>query len=356
MTRSTLRRPALTAAVCGLAAALLAGCTSGGQDGSTSPGSESASQAPATCSTKVAPGLSGGAVPFGTHSPTGASSALQVSAGRPMVTTTPSGREGYRLVEVPITASVRTNGTFAVDHGQFVLVGPDNRLCTQPKINPLPDGFVALTVDEAHAGSGVVAFLVPRSVSPEQLSVRYLPAVGASSASLAWRADAVAPPTPKVADACDGAKSTYRTKGVDRVSFGSSVKHGNSVVSSRVRASTPKRRAFKPGRTQPNDMDAIDVTLHVTAHGAAAYVDRRSFVLVDGTGRLCRRAAISSQGETLTSALVKKGHSANYTIVFWAPKGSTIKGLRLLELTKPGGTKVRSVWSGPKVTLDPLTD
>ncbi|MBB2890320.1 hypothetical protein [Flexivirga oryzae] len=352
VTRSTLRRPVLAAA-CGLLASLLAGCSSGGPDGSASSSDGSVTAAPATCSTSVAPGLNGAAVPFGTHATTGSSSALQVSSGRPMATTVPSGHAGYRLVEVPITADVRTNGTFAVDRSQFVLVGPDNRLCTQPKINPLAGGFVALTVDEAHPGSGVVAFLVPASVSTTQLSVRYLPATGAPSASLAWRSDATAPPTPEVTNACDGAKSTYRATGVHSVSFGSSVEHGDSVVSSTVRASTPTRRAFEPGPSQPNNMDAIDVKLHVTASGADAYVDRLAFVLVDGTGRLCRRAAVSSQGETLSSALVKKGHSANYTIVFWAPKDSTIKGLRLLQLTKPSGKKVGSIWSAPKLTLSP---
>ena len=301
----------------------------------------------------MAPGLRGAAVPFGTPATTGSSSALQISSGRPMATTIPSGRAGYRLVQVPITAKVRTNGTFALDHSQFVLVGPENQLCPQPKINPISGGFVALTVDEAHPGSGILAFLVPTSVSTRQLSVRYLPATGASSASLAWRAGAVAPPTPKATDACDGARSTYRTKGVHTVPFGRSVKHGNSVVSSAVRAAEPTRRAFRPGPSQPNDMNAIDVRVHVTASGADAYVDRLSFVLVDGTGRLCRRAAVSSQGETLSSALVKKGHSATYTIAFWAPENSTIKGLRLLQLATPGGTKVRSVWSAPGLTLAP---
>lgn len=343
----------LAALSCGVAATLLAACGSGARAGSVAPGSAS-SDAAATCSTTVAPTLTGAAVPFGTAAPTGRSSALQVSAGRPTTTDLPSGRSGYRLVQVPIRASVLTNGTFAVDHSQFVLVGPDNRRCSQPSINPLPRGFVALTVDETHTGSGALAFLVPASVAPSALSVRYLPAAGAASASLAWRADTPTPPVPHVKDGCDGTKSAYRTNGVHSVSFGTKVSHGNSVVSSSVRASTPTRRAFRPGPSQPNDVDAIDVRLHVMAHGADAYVDRRSFVLVDGTGQLCRRAALSSQGETLSSALVTSGHSADYRIVFWAPKGSTVKGLRLLQLTEPGGTKTISMWADATLTLGPL--
>ena len=132
--------------------------------------------------------------------------------------------------------------------------------------------------------------------------------------------------------------------------------HGDEVVSQSVRAGTPHRRAFEPGPTQPNDVDAMDIKLHVSAKGADAYVDRRSFVLVDGTGRLCRSSDLGSQGETLTSALVKKGHATNYTIVFWAPKGSAIHGLRLVQLSKPGGTKAQSVWSDSKLTLKPLND
>ena len=249
---------------------------------------------------------------------------------------------------------MRTNGTFAVNHAQFALVGPAGRLCTQPQINPLPDGFVALTVDESHTGSGEIAFVVPDSVPTSALSVRYLPTANARSASLAWRTGAPTPAPSRAADACDGPKSTYRIKDVDSVPFGHSVQHGDDVVSSAVRASTPKRRPFIPGRTQPNTMDALDVRLHVTANGADAYVDRRSFVLVDGTGRVCRHSTLSSQGETLSSALVHKGHSADYTIVFWAPKGSAIHGLRLLQLTKPDGTKVESIWSDAKLTLEPL--
>lgn len=333
----------------------MAGCGSGVHDGSTTGAAGSATTTTTACSTTAAPGLSGTAVPFGTPSPTGSSSALQVSAGRPTATSVPAGRPGYRLVDVAIAASVRTNGTFAVDHSQFVLVGPDNRRCAQPQINPLSDGFVALTVDESHTGSGKVAFLVPTSVDTDQLSVRYLPAVGASSASLAWRSDAPTPNPPRVSDACDGAKSPYRPKGVAAHTFGDTVHHGDGVVSSSVRAGTPTRRAFRPGPTQPNDVDAIDVKLHVSAHGADAYVDRRSFVLVDGTGRLCRRSALGSQGETLSSALVKKGRSADYTIVFWAPKGSAIHGLRLMQLGKPGGGTVQTIWSDAKLTLKPLT-
>ncbi|RNI20852.1 hypothetical protein EFY87_13165 [Flexivirga caeni] len=335
-----------------MAALALSGCTSSHQAAPSTP--TSSSSAPATCSTVTAPGLSGAGLPFGTAAPTGPSSALQVSAGQPVVSSLPSGRDGYRLVEVPVTASVRTNGTFAIDQSQFVLVGPDNRSCSRPSINPLSHGFIAITVDESRSGAGSVAFLVPASISTTRLSVRYLPAVGARSASLAWLAGATAPKPVEPVNGCDGGKSSYTTTGVRGVAFGTQVKHGDSVVSSTVSAATPTRRAFSPGPSQPNDVDAIDVKLHVSASGADAFVDRRSFVLVDGSGRLCRRAALSSEGETLTSALVKAGRSADYTLVFWAPKGGTITGLRLLQLTKPGGTVVQSDWYDAALKLRPI--
>lgn len=266
----------------------------------------------------------------------------------------PSGRHGYRLVQVPIKAAVRTNGTFAVDHGQFELVDRSGHVCRQPSINPLSDGFVALTVDEAHTGSGVVAFLVPGSMPTGLLGVRYLPATGATSASLAWQATAPTPAATKASNSCDGGKTKLSTSGSDQTAFGDTISHGDDVVSESVRAGKPHRRAFKPGPTQPNDVDAIDITVRVSAKGADAYVDRRAFALVDGTGRSCRSSQLGSQGETLTSALVKRGHSKDYTIVFWAPKGSAIHGLRLVQLSKPGGTKAQSVWSDSKLTLKPL--
>lgn len=332
----------------------LTGCNSAGHPDATN--GPTTTPAPTTCSTTHAAAFDGTALPFGSKAPTGPSSALEISAGLPHVSSVPSGQAGYRLVQVPVHAAVRTNGTFAIDHGQFELVDRSGRICKQPAINPLPSGFVTLTVDEADAGSGLVAFLVPTSVAADRLRIRYLPATGSSMASLSWQSDAPAPPPEKAADACDGKKSTYSTQKADRVGFGTTVTTGDKVVSTEVRAGTPKRRAFKPGPSQPNTMDAIDIRLRVTAHGADAYVDRRAFVLVDGTGRLCRSSALSSQGETLTSALVKKGHSADYTIVFWAPKGSAIHGLQLLQLTKPGSTKVQSVWSAGKLTLKPLRD
>ncbi|WP_446664459.1 hypothetical protein [Flexivirga sp. B27] len=257
-------------------------------------------------------------------------------------------------MQVPVKAAVRTNGTFAIDHGQFELVDRAGHSCKQPSINPLAGGFVALTVDEAKSGSGYVAFLVPKSVASNLLMVRYLPATGADSASLAWRADAKTPAPSRSTDSCDGEKSALKTSGADKGSFGKTIRHGDDVVSMSVRAGTPHRRAFDPGPTQPNNVDAIDVKLRVSADGADAYVDRRSFALVDGSGRLCR-SSDTSAGQTLTSALVKKGHSKDYTIVFWVPKDSAIHGLKLLQLTKPGGSKAESVWSDPKLTLKPLT-
>lgn len=335
-------------------AVTLTGCSSSGSsnDGAASSAAPT-SAGPTVCSATSAPHFSGATVPFGTAFPTGSSSALEVSAGQPKISSVPSGRSGFRVVQVPIKAAVRTNGTFAVDHSQFLLVDRADRTCTQPSINPLNTGFVALTVDETHSGAGSVAFLVPSSMVLSRLSVRYLPAVDATSATLAWRDGAAAPTQPKAPNGCDGEKAKLSGTG-SKAAFGSSVSHGDDVAAVSVSAGTPKRRAFTPGSSQPNDVDAIDVRLHISAKGADAFIDRRSFALVDGSDRLCRSSDLSSQGETLTSALVKEGHSKDYTIVFWAPKGSAIHGLRLVELTKPGGSTAQSTWSDSKLILKPL--
>lgn len=350
------QRTVLATAACAVTIAL-SGCSSSGGGAAPSSAGRSGSAtaaASSTCSTKAAAGFKGTSLPFGTAAPTGPSSALEVSAGRPQVSSVPSGHDGYRLVQVPVRSTVRTNGTFAIEHGQFELVDSSGHLCKQPSIDPVSDGFVALTVDEAHAGSGRVAFLVPTSVATDRLTVRYLPAEDASSASLGWRAGAAKPTPSAAANSCDGKKSDLSTAGSDKAPFGHSIRHGDDVVSSSVDAARPHRRAFKPGPTQPNDVDAVDITVRVSAQGADSYVDRRSFALVDGSGRLCRGTG-QSQGETLSSALVKKGHAEKFRIVFWAPKGSAIHGLRLVQLTKPGGSKAQSVWSDTKLTLNPLT-
>lgn len=346
-------RALLIATACA-ATVTLTGCGSSGNDGAAAPSSAvSTTTAAPACSAASAARFSGATVPFGAAAPTGPSSALQVGASAPKISAVPSGRPGFRLVEVPITASVRTNGTFAIDHSQFLLVDRAGHACEQPSINPLGDGFVALTVDESHSGAGSVAFLVPAATVLSHLSVRYVPAVDARSATLAWRAGAAAPTPTRAANGCDGRRAKISGAG-SKASFGSPLRHGTDVVRVAITASSPQRRAFTPGPTQPNDVDAIDVRLHVAARGADAYVDRRSFVLVDGSGRLCRSSGLSSQGETLTSALVRKGHDKYYTVVFWAPKGSAIHGLRLVELNKPGGTKASSTWSDAKLTLKPL--
>jgi hypothetical protein len=354
--RSSRPRPhaLLAPALCAVAVTLTGCSSSGSSDKVAASSAAPTAAAPTVCSSAAAPHLSGTTVPFGTAFPTGSSSALQVSAGEPKVSSVPSGHSGFRVVQVPIRAAVRTNGTFAVDHSQFLLVDRGGRSCAQPSINPLTSGFVALTVDETHSGAGSVAFLVPSATVLSHLSVRYLPAVDAGSATLAWRDGAAAPAQPKAPNGCDGAKAKISGTG-SRASFGSSVSHGDDVAADSVSASTPKRRAFTPGSTQPNDVDAIDIRLHVSAKGADAFIDRRSFALVDGSGRLCRSSDLSSQGETLTSALVKEGHAKDYTIVFWAPKGRAIHGLRLVELTKPGGSTAQSTWSDSKLTLKPLT-
>ncbi|WP_265444828.1 hypothetical protein [Flexivirga meconopsidis] len=339
-----------TAALCVTSLALTA-CTSSGQDeAAPTAGNTSTSPLPSGCTGKAAPTFSGTALPYGAAATTGNGGALQVQVGTPTASAA-AGKDGMKVIQVPVTASVRTNGTFAVNSGQFVLVSADGKTCATPSVNPLSDGFAALTVDEQSQGTGAVAFLVPQQLGPDSFRVRYLAAPGASSAAAEWRADASAPSSSAASAGCDGPTSKLSDKGA--ASYGSQVTVGDSTVSATIRAQNPTRRAFKPGTTQPNDVDAIDVTLQVSAKGAPAYVDRAAFVLVDDRHHTCRSSKLGSQGENLTSALVQPGKSGNYTIVFWVPKGRTIKGLSLLQLDKPGGSKVVAAWHGTD-TLAPL--
>ncbi|NNG39367.1 hypothetical protein HJ588_08770 [Flexivirga sp. ID2601S] len=341
------RRP-VAACLLSVLALGAAGCTSSGAgDAAPTPGGTPAttsSTRPAGCSGDAAPSFSGPALPYGAAATTGKDGALQVQVGAPTVSAAPAGRDGMQVVQVPVTTSVRTNGTFAIDSGQFVLTGADGKLCAAPAVNPLSDGFAALTVDEKQQGKGAVAFLVPEGLPVGTLRVRYLSAPSAGSAAAEWRTGAAAPSSSAAGTGCDGPTTTLRAK--DAASYGSSVTVGDDTVSASVRAGKPARRAFTPGPTQPNDVDAVDVKLHMTAKGAPAYVDRGSYLLVDDKGRTCRSSTLGSQGETLTSALVQPGKSGDYTIVFWVPKGRPVGGLTLLQLDKPGGSTVAAAWHG----------
>ena len=306
------------------------------------------------CSTSTAPSYSGTTAAFGTAVAADKSGALQVTASTPIPTSKASGKPGWHLVEVPVQASVATNGTFAVTAGQFVLVDPAGRACSQPQINPLSGGFAALTVDEGHPGTGRLAFQVPSSVDASALRVRYLAAPGAGGAAAQWSASgAAASSSSGTATACDGKDEHYTDDDADRQAFGAASTSGDKTVSTQVTAYTPTRRAFTPGSKQPNDVDAIDVKVKVSAHGADAYVDRRTFLLLDDEGRQCRFSASGSQGENLTTALVAKGKSKTFHLAFWVAKGSTVKGFKLLQVRTASSTSFTALWSG-KVTLPPL--
>ncbi|TWE07909.1 DUF4352 domain-containing protein [Rudaeicoccus suwonensis] len=342
-------RPVTVAAAA--ATLVLAGCSSSGSRSAASSASPSVTP-PATCSSTPAAAYSSTPIAYGAQAAIGTGGPLGVSIGKPAVTATAAGKAGFEIVQVPVRAAVITNGTFAVDQTQVELVDGSGHSCSQPSVNTLPQGFSALTIDESKPGSGSVAFLVPRGADLSRYKVLYLPAAGSKTAAAEWTATA-ASPSVATPTGCDGGTARVSTRGATDRSFGSSATVGDSTVSLSINAGTPTRRKFTPGTTQPNNVDALAISLKVTASGADGFVERSQFALVDGNGNVCRYSQLGSQGENLTSALIKKGRTGSYTIVFWVPKTAKVSGLKLLY-TPSSATKATIVWSGGK-TLAPLS-
>ena len=270
--------------------------------------------------------------------------AVATQVGAPTLSAASSGQSSYRIASVHMSARVVQNGSYVVSPGSLVLLDPQGRVCPRPAHDPLSGAFSLTTIDEQRGADGNIAFLVPADADLADYSVVYVENPTDHRGLAKWSGQGTAP-RPTVSEACDGPRVAYDRTRVPTKRFGATASTVQGGIGVTVTPQLPAGRALGPSPTVPGDVDGVGVSLSVTAKGAAAYVDRRQFVLLDGGGRPCRFGSIPSPGENLTSALVKAGTTGRYTIIFWVPKGAQLHSWTLLQLTSPTGKRVAAAWS-----------
>ena len=300
--------------------------------------------APSGCSGPRGASYSGSVTAYDVPVPTADHTAVATQVGAPTLSQASSGTASYRIASVHVSARVVQNGSYVVSPGSLVMLDPQGRACPRPAHNPLAGAFSLTTIDEQRGADGNVAFLVPADADLANYSVVYVENPTDQRALAKWSKQGTAPHR-TVTNACDGPHTTYDRKGTPTARFGATVSTVQGGIGVAVTPQAPTGRALGPSPTVPGDVDGVAVTFSVAARGAAAYVDRRQFVLLDSGGRSCRFGSIPSPGETLTSALVKVNASGRYTIVFWVPKGAQVHSWTLLQLTSPTSRRAAAAWS-----------
>lgn len=338
LSRVTLLGGCSAAAV--LAASVLTGCSS------TSPtkASPTTAAAPMGCSGDAGPTFTGAPTAYDAPVTTSDQREVATEVSAPTLSGAPSGSDQYRIASVHVSARVIQNGSYVVSPGSLSLQDQRGRTCPRPAKNPVPNPLSLTTIDEAHGANGNVAFLVPTDADLADYSVVYVAEPTDRTALAQWSRQGKAPQN-TVTNACDGPRVAYDRKGARTSAFGSptsTVDHGIGVT---VTPQRPAARTLGPSSAVPADVDGVAVKVAVTATGAAAYVDRREFALLDSGGRTCRFGSVPSPGETLTSALVKAGSTGRYTLIFWVPKGAQLHSWTLQQLTGPTSKKVAAAWS-----------
>lgn len=328
------------AAVAVLAMSLLTGCS---HNSSTKP-IRTTVVAPSGCSGSRGASYTGSATAYDVPVPTSDHRAVATQVGAPTLSQASSGASSYRIASVHVSARVVQNGSYVVSPGSLMMLDPQGRDCPRPAHNPLSGAFALTTIDEQRGADGNVAFLVPADADLANYSVVYVENPTDRQALAKWSKQGTAPQR-TVTNACDGPRTTYDRKGIATARFGAKGSTVRGGIGVDVTPQAPTGRTLGPSPTVPGDVDGVAVRFSLTAKGAAAYVDRRAFVLLDSGGRSCRFGSIPSPGESLTSALVKANVSARYTIIFWVPKGAQLHSWTLLQLTAPAGKRVAAAWS-----------
>ncbi len=319
---------------------LIAGCSS-----DTPAPRRSTADAPTQCSGGAAPRAGGPATAYDAPVATTDHPALATQVGAPAMTSVPA-KAGYRVASVHVSARIVRNGSYPLSPASLVLQDSRGRVCPRPARNQLPRALTLGTVDETHAADGNVAFLVPADADLADYTVLYVANPGDRAALARWSRKGQAPRS-TVGNTCDGPAGKPSRAGMRADRFGRPVSRVIDGVGTTVTAQPPSTRPLAASDRVPADVDGVAVSIKVVATGADAYVDRRSFVLLDGAGHTCRYGSVPSPGETLTSALIKSGSSGAYTLIFWVPKGSSVRSWTLLQLGAPGSSAAVASWSSP---------
>ncbi len=325
-------------------ACILLGLTGCSDDSSPAPTKSPTPTALTGCTGGEGPSFAGKATSFDAPVATADQLAVATDVSAPAVSSTPAEQSRYRIASVHVSARVVQNGSFVVSPVSLVLLDPEGRLCSRPAQNPLAQPLGLTTIDEQRGADGNVAFLVPADADLADYSVVYVAQPTDRTALAQWSRKGIAPRR-TVTDACDGPQGTYDRSNSATSTFGSTGSTVRDGVGTEITAGQPRPRPLAPSSTVPGNVQGITVDIAVTAREADSYVDRRQFVLLDSDGRSCRFGSIPSPGETLTNVLVKAGSTTRYTLIFWAPKGATLKSFTLLQLTDPASKKVATAWS-----------
>ena len=323
------------------------GCSSGGKDAKSAP--TKGKSITASCSAGKAPSF--GARPSAFDAPVSVEStgALSTQVSEPTLSSSPAPSEGFKVAELKVSARVLTNGVFALHPEAFVLADREGNVCGQLTTNPLKNKLQPSQVDESHAASGSIAFLVPSEANLSDYTVYYLDRAGAPRAVAAWSGKGAAP-TAATAVTCSTNKSGISLDGAKDHEFGQPFRSGDDTIALTITPSAPTSRDLKPGPNQPNDVRGVVVSIEAAAKGSAGFIERDQFQLIDDKGNLCRYNDLGSDGETLSSDLLDSGKSQTYTVVFWTPKTSEVAGWKLLYMPEPSDKKVTATW-----TLKPAT-
>ncbi|MDE9366360.1 hypothetical protein PZ938_12180 [Luteipulveratus sp. YIM 133132] len=344
-----LRRPARTTACAAALTGLivLSGCSAFDEKsgGAAAPSDASDTARPSGCDGPAAPAYAGRATGFDEEARVEAGQAVGARVSTPVLSTKSAGIKGWAIAELPIKAEVVTNGVFAVGPDSFVLVDPAGKQCARPKSNPLTSPLGMTEVDEKRPGKGSVAFLVPQGAPLSRYKVLYN-GKGGSTAEAAWSATGAAG-AESAARSCSTTKSTLALeKGGPSIGFGKAATFGDAdTVGHRVTVGVPAARPLQPSERHPNNVDGVALTVRVEAIGSVAFVDRNMFQLTDGAGTVCGYSQLGTEGENLTSDLVQVGKPKTYTMIFWVPKGSHLKGWKATYRHDTNASNADAAWS-----------
>ena len=339
--RATRRDSSLAVAAITTAALIaLAGCS----EPSSSPTTRPAPTPLSGCTGTAGPTFTGKATSWDAPVTTSDQSAVATDVSAPVLSPAPAEQSRYRIASVHVSARVVQNGSYVVAPGSLVLLDPAGKICPRPATNPLPQTLDLTTIDETKGADGNVAFLVPANATLADYSVVYVAQPTDRTALAQWSGKGTAP-SRTVTDACAGQRTTYDRSTAPTARFGAAGSSISDDIGTVAIAQQPVGRKLAPSSSVPGNVQGLAVDLAVTARGADAYIDRRQFVLLDGGGRACGFGNVPSPGENLTSALIKAGSTARYTLIFWAPTGATLSSFTLLQLTEPTSKKVAAAWA-----------
>lgn len=343
--------PRITAAAGAAALALSVTACNDDQEATETSSASGTAAAQAGCAGPNAPSFSGDAQAYDSRGRVEDNKALGVQASTPTLSKSNSGADGWSIATVDVSASVVTNGVYAVSPDSFILVDQRGKQCTRPRTNAAPTPLTVQEIDEKKPATGTVAFLVPTGADLSKYSVLYSSDGTGRTAQVKWATSGSAP-TGSTNGVCSTEPSpmTLRDKSKRQAYGASMLMDSSGDIGTRVLVEKPVVRQLQPSDRHPNDVDGLAVKVRVQAVGSSAFVSRDMFQLIDGKGNLCQYSELGTEGENLTSDVVPAGKVKTYILIFWAPKGAAEKvtDTQVLFRSDGSGNTVDAAWYDKK--------